>query len=263
MGYGDDIMATGMAKGARARGKRIAFGDGRRIIWGPWSEEMFRNNPNIAPPGSEGSEDLEWIDYYKGHRKYNSQAPGRWVWNMDYRPIPGQFFFDENETLIANQFAGNSFILVEPNVPQKKSVAPNKQWPIDRWQQVVDRLSENGHQVVQFQYPGARYALSGVSYFEASSFRNALAVLGMAKLFLGHEGGLHHGAAALIVPGVVLFGGFIPPQVTGYDIHVNLTGGATACGSLNACDHCREALDKITVKQVVDAALQQLSQKVQ
>lgn len=265
MGYGDDIMATGMARGAKRRGKRIAFGDGRRIIWGPWSEEMFRHNPNIAPPGSEGASDIEWVDYYKGHRKYNSQGNGKWIWNMDYRPVPGQFFFDEGETSIAREVGATKCILIEPNVPQQKSVAPNKQWPIERFQMVADRLKEQGLTVLQFIYPGAKYRLDGVVTFEPVNFRVALAVMGTTRLYIGPEGGMHHGAAALIVPGVVIFGGFIPPEVTGYDIHTNLTGdvGEGACGSLTACSHCREALNSITVKDVLRSVDNHLSTKVQ
>jgi ADP-heptose:LPS heptosyltransferase len=74
-------------------------------------------------------------------------------------------------------------------------------------------------------------------------------------LYIGPEGGLHHGAAAVGIPAVVLFGGFIPPQVTGYKTHVNLTGGADFfCGSLQACKHCAEAMERIKSKHVCDAA---------
>jgi ADP-heptose:LPS heptosyltransferase len=79
--------------------------------------------------------------------------------------------------------------------------------------------------------------------------------LARAKLYIGAEGGLHHAAAALGVPAVVLFGGFIPPLVTGYETHINLTGGAQeACGSLKPCDHCRKAMDAISVEEVAAAA---------
>src|SRR4030095_3529410 len=99
MGYGDDIMATGMARGAAARGKRIAFGDGQRIIWGPHSAEIFQGNPNIAPPGVERRPDIEWIHYYRGCRIYSYATADRWVWNYDFRPKPGQLFFQR--TIVA------------------------------------------------------------------------------------------------------------------------------------------------------------------
>jgi hypothetical protein len=55
-----------MARGAKARGKRIAFGDGQQIISSPWSEQIFRFNPNIARPGDERADDIEWIRHHKG-----------------------------------------------------------------------------------------------------------------------------------------------------------------------------------------------------
>jgi hypothetical protein len=70
---------------------------------------------------------------------------------------------------------------------------------------------------------------------------------------------MHHGAAAMNIPAVVLFGGFVPPAVTGYDSHTNLTGGAEfACGSFRYCEHCIAAMKAISVDEVVTAALEHL-----
>lgn len=252
VGFGDDLMATGMAKGAYRRGKRIAFGDGRRIIWGPWSAEIFKGNPNVAIPGSERERDIEWIAYYKGHRQYNRQQGDRWVWNYEFRPEPGEVYFDKQEMLFAN-WVKDGIVVIEPNVPQQKSVAVNKQWPVTRFQEVARQLKAMGRHVVQLDY-GGRYNLEFVSRVQTKTFREALAVLYRADLYIGPEGGLHHGAAALGVPAVVLFGGFIPPQVTGYHGHINLTGGAEACGSLKTCQHCRQAMDRISVDEVMHVA---------
>jgi ADP-heptose:LPS heptosyltransferase len=242
-----------MARGAKARGKRIAFGDGKRIIWGPWSEIIFRGNPNIARPGEERASDIDWIAHHKGHRLYNSLSPdrSRWLWNMDFRPTPGEMFFDATELAFAEAY-GAGFVLIEPNVPWAKSVAPNKDWGRARYQTIADRLIAEGRRVIQFAH--GRDRLSGAAPVSAPDFRHALAVLSRASLYIGPEGGLHHGAAAVGVPAVVLFGGFIPPQVTGYPTHTNLTGGARACGSLNRCDHCRAAMDAISVDEVMAAA---------
>jgi hypothetical protein len=57
---------------------------------------------------------------------------------------------------------------------------------------------------------------------------------------------------------VVLFGGFIPPQVTGYPTHTNLTAGSAACGKLQSCSHCRAAMDAISVEKVMKSALARL-----
>jgi ADP-heptose:LPS heptosyltransferase len=214
---------------------------------------IFRGNPNVAPPGSEGAKDLEWIAHYKGHRLYNHLGSDRWIWHMEFRPVPGEIFFDDREKALARSIQ-SGFVLIEPNVPVHKSVAVNKQWPDDRFQKVADDLRADGRRVVQLAYQGARYHLQNVERISTASFRDALAVLSRAALYVGHEGGMHHGAAALDVPGVVIFGGFIPPSVTGYDLHVNLAAGGEACGSLRQCNHCRDALNAITVEQVTGAA---------
>jgi hypothetical protein len=253
MGLGDNLMATGMARGAAARGKRIALGDGTKIIWDQNSEQIFRNNINVAAPGSEGAADLEWVHYYKGNRIYNTHdaAGKRWVWNYNFKAIAGEMFFDKNELAFGKKF-GKNFVIVEPYVPEYKMSAPNKTWPINRYANVVGMLKAAGIQVVQFN--SGKVTLPGTTAVITPTFRHALAVMAHAALYIGPEGGLHHGAAAVDIPAVVLFGGFIPPEVTGYDNHINLTGGAQACGSLTNCDHCKTALENIASKHVYRAA---------
>lgn len=261
MGIGDQLIATGLARGAAERGKRIAFGHGGRIMWDQHSALIFRNNPNIATPGQEGLRNLEWIDYRKGNRFYNSHdvERRRWVWNYDFRPTPGQVFLDRNEIAWGRQF-GRNFVIIEPNTEVHKSSAPNKQWPFDRYDEIARRMIRAGRQVVQFNH-GARnrHIIPGARIISTPTFRHALSVMIQSDLFIGCEGGLHHAAAALGRPAVVLFGGFIPPSVTGYEFHANLTGGAEACGRLTACEHCRQAMLAISDDEVWAAAQAQLS----
>lgn len=256
-------MATGMARGAAARGRRIAFGDRGIITWDHHSELIFRGNPNIAPPGSEDAADLEWINYRKGHRIYNrrDRRRGRWIWNSDFTAIPGEMFFTAAERALGARH-GAEFVLIEPNVPGWKSVAPNKDWGFERYQQVADGLRAAGYRVCQFVHADATRVLDGADALATENFRDALTVLENARLYIGPEGGLHHGAAAVGVRAVVLFGGFIPPQVTGYRSHVNLTGKAVACGSLRKCDHCAKAMARISVNEVMAYALEQLQRAV-
>lgn len=243
-------MATGLARGAADRGKRVAFGDGHRILWDKNSPEIFRKNKNIAIPGSERDKDIEWCPFYRGHRLYNRQQGGRWIWLTDFKPIPGELFFSADETSFANKLRPG-FILIEPNVPWWKSVAVNKDWGLKKYQAVADELRKQGHRVAQFSY--GKHRLQGVETIFAGDFRTAVCALGKAKFAILPEGGLHHGAAAVGARAVVIFGGFIPPAVTGYDFHINLTGGAEACGSIHECRHCREALDAISVEDVLES----------
>lgn len=240
-------MATGMARGAAARGKRIAFGDGRKLIWGPFCDEAFRFNPNIART-IDG--DVEWIPYYKGHRIYNKPGAGRWIWNLDFKATPGEFYFDDTERAFTIPRDG---VLIEPNVPWHKSIALNKDWGVSRYQLVADYLRHQaGVRVFQFSYGKRR--LAGVEVIPVSTFRQAAAALAGITFAIVPEGGLHHAAAAVGTKAIVIFGAFIPPAVTGYDSHVNLTGDFEFCGSLKTCAHCRVALNRITVEEVYDHA---------
>lgn len=252
MGLGDNLMATGMARGAAARGKRIAFGDGRRIIWDTNSELIFRGNPNIAAPYHYMDKDLEWIGFHRGNRIYNKQSGNRWIWNYEFCARPGEMFFSDNERKLG-ELAGRGFVVMEPNVPAFKACAPNKQWPPERYNAVAKALQGDGYEVVQMVHGPGRM-VAGARPIQSPNFRVGLSILSRAALYIGPEGGLHHGAAAVGVPAVVLFGGFIPPEITGYASHTNLTGGAEACGMLAPCGHCRAAMAAITVDQVVAAA---------
>src|SRR5436190_7618257 len=151
-------MATGLAKGAAARGKKIAFGDGKRILWDVHSAAIFQGNPNIAPPKSTGlnaSVDLQWIPFYKGSRLYNQWSPGRWLWNYDFRCVPGEIYLTKEERLYAKMVVGDApIVIMEPN-PSAKSPVANKQWPFERYEEVARTLKARGLDVVQLHYPRA------------------------------------------------------------------------------------------------------------
>ena len=251
MGIGDNIMASGMARGAQERGKRIAFGDGRKIRWDKNSRDIFRKNKNIAIPGTEHQSDIEWVHFYTGNRLYNKHAANRWEWNYGFRPTPGELIFEPEEEKLAARIKPG-FVLVEPNVPWHKTVAPNKDWGRAKYQAAVDALISKGWDIAQFSYGPVR--LRGVRVIQVSTFREAAIALTRSRMAILPEGGLHHAAAAVGVRAVVLFGGFIPPVVTGYPSHTNLNGGFEACGSLTKCAHCRAAMEAISVEEVLGAA---------
>jgi len=254
MGLGDQLIATGLAKGAAARGKKVAFGSElhKRLVWDHNSEQIFRGNPNIAFPGEEFGNNVEWIAYFKGYRQYNTEGRGHWIWNMQWKCIPGEIYLSDAEKQAADS-RGKGFIVLEPNVESWKGSSPNKDWGRNNYAVVVTRLIEEGETIVQFDYPKAGPIVRGVKGIRTNNFREALAILRNAKMYLGAEGGLHHGAAAVGIPAVVLFGGFIPPTVTGYDTHINLAGSDRFCGSFTRCQHCLDAMASISVDRVYGA----------
>lgn len=254
MGYGDELMATGFARGAAARGKRIAFGDGKQILWTHHSPEIFRGNPNIAQPGTERASDVEWVPFYRGNRLYNRQDDehSRWIWNYDFRPPRGELFFEKRE--LERGLAGKGCVILESSIPFKRS-AVNKRWPLARWARLARLLERDGLQVRQFSHSMRTGGdmVQGVREIYTATFREAAAVLREAMLVITPEGGLHHAAAAVGTPAVVLFGSFIPPQVTGYEGHENIAVGEP-CGKYVPCNHCRAAMEQISSETVHEAA---------
>lgn len=263
MGYGDEIIASGMAKGAKARGKRIAFGDGNKIDWHPFAHQIFWGNPNVAPPGSERDPDIEWIANYRGSRPYNRNANNtHWEYVPGMVKTPGEIFFKPEETEWAARQAlrlNKRFVLIEPSVPHFKRMGINKQWPVKYYRTLAKVLRESGYEPIQFVYQppfGPSQDLPETTHFNTPSFRHSLALMKLAQFYVGPEGGMHHGAAAVGTPAVVIFGGYISPDITGYPHHYNHFTGGKACGKFEPCEHCATALASITVDQVFESCTQ-------
>lgn len=232
----------------------MAFGDGRKIIWNRYGHEIYRNNPNVAPPGGEHLKNLDWVHHYPGRRLYASGTRERWTFVPGQMAGPGEMFLSSAEKTFGRRH-GDGFVVVEPHVPSfKNHCVANKRWPWDNYRRVAQALSRRGVMVVQFQY-GPPYGpvrkLPDAVLVSAPDFRHALAIIGSAALYVGNEGGLHHGAAAMGTRAVVLFGGFISPDVSGYDTHDNVFTGGRACGNLSKCQHCQDAMGLITVDRVL------------
>lgn len=241
MGLGDWIMATAQAKEQNEKhGLRVVFSDGKQQFYDP---DIFANNPRIAEHLQRG-EKYVGIPNFPGCRPYISgYEDGRFIWNRGFKATPGELFLTDEERALAPK---EPYVLIEPTV--KSGNQSNKDWGWDKWQQVA----KAPYPFLQIG-PAKKRKLDGVPFME-TTFREALGVLSGASLLVTTDGALHHAAAALGVPAIVIWGGFTSPQNLGYDSHLNLWSGAEPCGRWKLpCQHCRDALDSITPKQVIQA----------
>ncbi len=242
MGFGDELMLTGIVKKAYARHKKpICLGQGGKnyldeVLWG----EVFENNPKIAKKPYPG---CVWVPYIKGNRAYldyEKNTDKKIGYRKDFRPEPGEIFFTEDEK---KKYQGlGKFIYIEPNV--KGSFSGNKDWGFENWEKININAT--------FIQGSGKRVLSYAKQIQTPTFRDACALLSKASLFVGTDGGLHHAAAALNIPAIVLWGGVVSPKILGYDNHVNLHSGTPTCGSWEPCAHCRKAMNWITPKMVED-----------
>lgn len=233
-------MSTADAAEAYAKhGKRVVFGDGEDIFW----DETFLHNPKIAHNHIPG-EELHWIANYPNRRPYIKRVDRekkKAYWNEDFRAKPGEIYLSEKERSFVKR---KDYVIVEPNV-KDWSAGFNKAWHPDSWQALVELD-------LPWVQMGPGWLLSGVDYVYTSTFREALAMVEKAALVVTTDGGLHHAAAAMGVPAVVIWGGFAPPKLLGYEQHINLCKAQYHCGNIDLCRHCRDALDAIHPDEVKD-----------
>ena len=240
MGLGDWLMASGDAKEANERtGKKVKIGDGSRMFT---DIQVFSNNPRMA---FKYDTDVVWVNNYPNSRPYlKGTNKGKLLFNDDYKPRVGEIYFSEQEQKDIDKIQGD-YIIVEPNVKKTFIHTVNKAW--HGWDELLK------HDLPWIQL-GDVTADKKTKWVETPTFRDALAILSKAKLFVGTDGGLHHAAAALGIPSVVIWTGFTSPRHLGYDTHRNIHDGSEPCGTYDSvCQHCLLKSKAITVEQVLDA----------
>lgn len=241
MGLGDELLLAGHAE-------RLWQGNGHRRIHvhdrrgRPRWHELWDGNPYLA---RERTADTEILVQGPGCRPYIAAGDGeRWTW-AHYRPHPATVVLTPQELAYGEQHAGA--IVVEANL--KPRAPQNKQWPVDHWRVVLQTMGR----LPLLRLRGNDPEGYGVPLLHTPTIRHAAAVMRFARAYVGHEGGLHHLAAAFRVPAVVIMGGYIGPEQTGYDLpqHRYLTGPGPACGTRGPCTHCTAAMRSITPDTVI------------
>jgi len=244
VGFGDALLGTGIARKAREKhpNRPICIGDGTSIEWVP---DVHDNNPHLSRTIVPG---CIWVQCHKGFRPYadnERSTADKFVWKRDFKASPGEIFLTDEEKEKWADFKDSVYI--EPNI--KGWLGPNKDWGFDRWQEVVNRMPH----VSFVQGQGRTLDGVNVTQLDTESFRDACGLLYHCSLFVGTDGGMHHAAAAFGKKAVVIWGGYTHPRNLGYDFHTNLHAGVEPCGNTKPCDHCKRAMDKITVEMVVKA----------
>jgi heptosyltransferase III len=147
-------------------------------------------------------------------------------------------------------------------------------WGLDKWSQLVsslatvrkiDRLVLIGS-ADEYAYSEAlrqHWPREALNYCGRLSPRVSAAVLAEAKLFIGHDSGPMHMAAAVDVPIVAVFSSRNPPGLwfplsENKRIHYSIIE-CMGCGRLTCEDLNKECIRRITVKEVFDSCVAALS----
>lgn len=240
MGIGDEIMAAAQAREVACRDcvpVHILDRKGR-----PRDHWVWRKNAHIAPPEyggpvsriTNGPSARPYVDYSKSDKR-------RWFYTSWKAP---ELSPADLPWLDWDAMRPMEYVIVEPTL--KANASPNKQW--GKWQRFV-----NANPDIKFMQlgPGNANRLQGVKHVQTRTFHEALVYLGSARAAVLPEGGLHHAAAAMDVPSIVLFGGMTSPDNTGYANQTNLyVDDEEALGWRVPNKACDRAWDLITVDLV-------------
>jgi len=263
MGIGDQVMAAGRAKLLHKKtGKRVCIGNRPNLLWSP----LYSDNPYLVKSGEKASDDQIWLHDCPGARPYidyqgtrlhsdNRRMSGkrfrRWVWMKNHVPEPMEVFFSEEEEYERDLLKKRRFILVNPH--QKPKAPPNKRWPFEYFQEVVNSLKDD-HEIIQLkEHHGQPSLLNATSY--APTLRQLAVYISSAVLVVSGEGLFHHLSAAFQTPTVVLFGGFVSPDVTGYDYQQSIyVRDRNVLGVREATEAGRNIMLSITPELVLNLA---------
>lgn len=245
MGIGDEVMALGEAQALHEwTGHPVVILDRHgKPRWSP----VWDGCPEVAKKLTSKTSMIVNAGHCRPYIDYQASTPDRWRF-LPYTPRPARLFLGVG---VGRADGCDDTIILNPTL--KANAPPAKRWPLEKWQLLADTLSSD-FDVVQFDHGvDARARLDRVRTIKTPTFRDAWRHVMQSRVVVTHEGALHHAAAALARPAVVIFGGYISPDTTGYDSHVNLfSGDDRTIGWRRRNELCRLAMEMITVHEVAE-----------
>mgnify|MGYP001417209857 CR=1 FL=1 len=166
------------------------------------------------------------IEEIKFAEEFINQAKNDWVAKNKKRPKAIVYISDTSKSISFSK-------------DNKKDIynhSVNKEWGKNKWDQFIN-LIKNDYLIVKSAQSKVN-ELSDV-YSVVCDFRSVKSIMDKSDFFVGNEGGLSHLWATTRKKGIVFFGHWIPPYLTGYSFHINISVNDNKhCGSLKICKDC-------------------------
>ena len=163
------------------------------------------------------------------------------VYGIQDPKLKCEIVFDDREIEFSQEIYSSvicdEFITIEPHTKDEYTI--NKTYPFEKWQSVVDEISKH-IKIVQIGQNTDKILNNCVDLTNKTSFREAAAIINLAKLHVGSEGGLMHVANAVSTRSVIVVTGFLHPDMTCYPDNRNIWIGKShgPCGMKTLCDLC-------------------------
>ena len=258
MGWGDYIMTTGIVRRLKNENPNLQV-----LIKEPYNDtrqykDIFYKNPYITSIDSFNNK-LPYVKIPRVLAGINNEFNDRIIWKKERVAEVGDLYTKKKE----EKFAEDSINAIFEHRKNKNKKLPrgiiflsdtakrniilnnkivnyehyvNKEWGRNKWEEFIKITSKD--------YILVKNAISEYSTVEGiysinCDFRTNYAIMEKCDFYIGNEGGLSHLWAITRKRGIVFFGHWIPPHVTGYPFHLNLSKNINDhCGSLTKCETC-------------------------
>ena len=181
------------------------------------------------------------------------------VYGIDNPELRCEMFFTDRERQNVKNLTDSlegKFVTIEPY--SKTNYTPNRAYPFEKWQNIVNVL-KNHVQVVQIGNESGPLLQNVIDYRGKTSFREAAILIGESELFLSTEGGLVHAATTVDTRSVVIITGYQDVRMVAYPQNININiGNHEPCGLKVKCDECFEEVNSHDEQEIVDKALDTL-----
>jgi len=270
MGLGDDLIFLGKAEEIyKETGKKITpvYGSG----WSPLyenvefiSREKTKDSITVNARDTDQPSDIH-VDYYLKYKK--KTILGDQLIFREFKPTPFKMRLSAKEEQEADERLDamdvDTFCVVNPDY-KSSFFSNNKNWGYTNYQKLVDSLS-SFLPVLRFVPPKDEYTeppLDNAINVMNTDVRMMTAMMRKAKFGVTFDGFIQHALAGFQVPCVVICGGLVSEKSFGYpnNIYHEYEHPLTPCGSTFDCNHCQEALQSITVDDVLESCLRLLNE---
>ena len=258
MGWGDYIMTTGIVRRLKRQNPNLQI-----LVKEPFNKtrqyrDIFYKNPFIVNTDTI-NEKFPHIKIPRVLAGVNDESKQKIIWSPERVAEVGDFYVKKEETDFAeknikiitehwkakNQKQPKGIIFISDTAKRnmiidKKIVyydhAVNKEWGEKKWHRFISITSED---YILLKTSNIEEKHVDGLYSIMCDFRTTFSIMKKCDFYIGNEGGLSHLWAITRKKALVFFGHWIPPYVTGYSFHLNLSTNLNDhCGSLKKCKEC-------------------------
>jgi ADP-heptose:LPS heptosyltransferase len=249
----------------------------------PALRELKRRNPTCHLTLYTDFQDLAATFPFIDHVRPTGEAPRDAIWMFYGTTIPprrhlariladclGLDIKDIRPTCIIDSAEKSRFQEAWKDLPRPwilvvrraGSYTPNKDWPDEYWETLIDRLLTGCTVIDAGATSGDRRPRFEPNYIDLvgrTALPQLIAAIAAADLLVAPETGPMHIAAAVETPAVVIFGGYIHPVSSGYPENINLYSPVPCapCWLREPCPYGKKCLHLIT-PAIVESAVSRL-----